>query len=290
MQDPDEACRPLALQEEESEEAPSQDVITVDTQPYLHRGSRSRRSSYAFSHREGYADLITQGTSLQKSPVDTGDLLADHRFLPDEELVLNITKSPWYRRKMSFLGRAPQLQEKVSSEDETPSSSTSSYLTTEERTSCTNRAAPPTNVASGASLKKLPVKQVQLYPPEGPPPSTERPPSSGESQPLPSSQSSLENQPASLEEKKAFWKMPLLSWKSWRTGSHPSEEGTAPPPGETQTPPAAAETLPPSRVGSPTGEQAIEMEPSATERQLSPMERPPVPGTAASPPPPREER
>nr|KAF6400410.1 ATPase phospholipid transporting 8B3 [Rousettus aegyptiacus] len=130
-------------QEEESEEAPSQDVITVDTQPYLHRGSRSRRSSYAFSHREGYADLITQGTSLQKSPVDTGDLLADHRFLPDEELVLNITKSPWYRRKMSFLGRAPQLQEKVSSEDETPSSSTSSYLTTEERTSCTNRAAPP---------------------------------------------------------------------------------------------------------------------------------------------------
>ena len=56
----------LALQE--VEEAPSEEIITVEPGPYLHRGSRGRRSSYAFSHREGYADLITQGTSLRKAP------------------------------------------------------------------------------------------------------------------------------------------------------------------------------------------------------------------------------
>lgn len=303
MWEPDKACQPLALQEaaetaqtaEESQvpEAPSQEVVTMDTQPYLHRGSRSRRSSYAFSHREGYADLITQGTILRRSLAIDSDLLVDQRFLSDDEFVLNITRSPWYRRRMS------QLQEKASSEDMPSSSTTSSYLTVVERTSCTKSTTPSTNVDSGSSLRKPSVRQVQLYSPEGLPPTTERPLSPRESQPLPLYQSSLENQPAALEEKQSFWKMSLLSWKSWRKETHSSEVETAAPPGETQTPCAAAETLPPSRAGSVTANQATEVEPSAPETQLSPTERPPgpggqpsdtPPGTAASLPSPHEGR
>ncbi|ELK19322.1 Putative phospholipid-transporting ATPase IK [Pteropus alecto] len=284
----------LSITVEEKAEAeaeiPSQEIITVDTQPYLHRGSRSRRSSYAFSHREGYADLITQGTILRRSPAINSDILADHTFLPDEELVLNITKSPWYRRRMSFLVRTLRLQEKVSSEEVPSTSTASSSLTMEGKTSGTKSTTPSTNVPSTSSLEKLSAKQVPPYSPEGLPPTTERPPSPRESQPLPSYQSSLENRPASLEEKKTFWKMSLLSWKSWQKESHSFEAGTAPPPNETQTACAAAETLPPSRVGSPTCEQATEVEPSATQGPPAPGGQPSdtPPGTAAPPPPPRE--
>ncbi|XP_023393872.1 phospholipid-transporting ATPase IK [Pteropus vampyrus] len=225
-------------------EIPSQEIITVDTQPYLHRGSRSRRSSYAFSHREGYADLITQGTILRRSPAVNSDILADHTFLPDEELVLNITKSPWYRRRMSFLGRTLRLQEKVSSEEVPSTSTASSSLTMEGKTSGTESTTPSTNVPSTSSLEKPSAKQVPPYSPEGLPPTTERPPSPRESQALPSYQSSLENRPAFLEEKKSFWKMSLLSWKSWQKESHSFEGGTAPPPNETQTACAASRREP----------------------------------------------
>lgn len=56
----------LALQEEEvpSEE---EEVAVEPAVRHLRRGIPARRSSYAFSHREGYADLITQGTILRKS-------------------------------------------------------------------------------------------------------------------------------------------------------------------------------------------------------------------------------
>ncbi|KAM8939292.1 phospholipid-transporting ATPase IK [Pelodytes ibericus] len=48
---------------------------TVSMTTPFKRGSLQRRSSYAFSHREGYADLITRGTSLRKSkPKDSGAL------------------------------------------------------------------------------------------------------------------------------------------------------------------------------------------------------------------------
>ncbi|XP_075759356.1 phospholipid-transporting ATPase IK isoform X2 [Pelodiscus sinensis] len=38
---------------------------TVELQTHFRRGSLLRRSSYAFSHKEGYADLITKGASLR---------------------------------------------------------------------------------------------------------------------------------------------------------------------------------------------------------------------------------
>ncbi|CAM2109380.1 unnamed protein product [Caretta caretta] len=38
---------------------------TVELKSHFRRGSLQRRSSYAFSHKEGYADLITRGASLR---------------------------------------------------------------------------------------------------------------------------------------------------------------------------------------------------------------------------------
>ncbi|XP_063771913.1 phospholipid-transporting ATPase IK isoform X2 [Pseudophryne corroboree] len=43
------------------------EVNTVAMTTPFKRGTLSRRSSYAFSHKEGYADLITKGTSLRRS-------------------------------------------------------------------------------------------------------------------------------------------------------------------------------------------------------------------------------
>ncbi|KAM3938817.1 phospholipid-transporting ATPase IK-like [Leptodactylus fuscus] len=43
------------------------EVHTVAMTTPFRRASVNRRSSYAFSHKEGYADLITKGTSLRKS-------------------------------------------------------------------------------------------------------------------------------------------------------------------------------------------------------------------------------
>nr|XP_032654890.1 phospholipid-transporting ATPase IK [Chelonoidis abingdonii] len=51
---------------------------TVELKSHFRRGSLQRRSSYAFSHKEGYADLITRGASLRvkdsrsRGPVNAG--------------------------------------------------------------------------------------------------------------------------------------------------------------------------------------------------------------------------
>ena len=93
----------------------------MESLPSLRRESRARRSSYAFSHREGYADLITQGTILQRSPGVNGDTLADHSVPSDEELAPSIKESPWYQRSLSFPGKKRhQHQGKASSEDVRP--------------------------------------------------------------------------------------------------------------------------------------------------------------------------
>ncbi|XP_012878154.1 PREDICTED: phospholipid-transporting ATPase IK [Dipodomys ordii] len=50
------------------EEALKDEIFTVERMLHLRRAAPTRRSSYAFSHREGYADLITRGAILKKSP------------------------------------------------------------------------------------------------------------------------------------------------------------------------------------------------------------------------------
>lgn len=48
---------------------------SVELRAHVHRGSFRRRSSYAFSHQEGYAGLITRGDSLRtKGTRATGGL------------------------------------------------------------------------------------------------------------------------------------------------------------------------------------------------------------------------
>uniref|UniRef100_A0A8C6DZ35 Phospholipid-transporting ATPase n=1 Tax=Moschus moschiferus TaxID=68415 RepID=A0A8C6DZ35_MOSMO len=69
---------------EEVEKITSEEIITVEPVPCIHMESPARRSSYAFSHREGYADLITQGTILRRSPGVNSDMLVDHTVPPDE--------------------------------------------------------------------------------------------------------------------------------------------------------------------------------------------------------------
>ncbi|XP_035888040.1 phospholipid-transporting ATPase IK isoform X3 [Phyllostomus discolor] len=101
-------------------EAPAEG-IAAEPLPYLRRESRTRRSSYAFSHREGYADLITQGTILRRSPEVNSDTLADHSVPCDAELAPSTKESPWYQRSLSFLGKKRhQHQGKASSEGVRP--------------------------------------------------------------------------------------------------------------------------------------------------------------------------
>ncbi|XP_038310915.1 phospholipid-transporting ATPase IK isoform X5 [Canis lupus familiaris] len=83
--------------------------------PQLRRESRGRRSSYAFSHREGYADLITRGTMLRRAPGPDSDLLA-HEAPPPREPPPGVSEAPRLPRTLSVLGR--RRQGRVSSEDE----------------------------------------------------------------------------------------------------------------------------------------------------------------------------
>lgn len=254
--------------------------------PHIQRASHARRSSYAFSHREGYAHLITQGTILRGSPGVNGDMLSDHMNLSDEELDPSSKETPWYHRKMSFLGKKRHPRRGKMSEDMRLASVVSS--STAEQ----HHVAASTNWRARSLQEKLPMKQAGLYsPPDHLPTAKERPPSPresqlplSESQPLPSGQSSSEG-PA-VEKKMAFWKMALLSGKSWshiwQKERQPQQEGKAPLPNKTHTP--VVETLPPSREDSSTSQQSMEVEPSPAERQPSPVEQLPVPGGSQVPP------
>ncbi|KAM8925890.1 phospholipid-transporting ATPase IK isoform 2-T2 [Lycaon pictus] len=100
----------------EAEAAPSEAAAGAAAEgPQLRRESRGRRSSYAFSHREGYADLITQGTMLRRAPGPDSDLLA-HEAHPPREPPPGVSEAPRLPRTLSVLGR--RRQGRVSSEDE----------------------------------------------------------------------------------------------------------------------------------------------------------------------------
>ncbi|XP_057243113.1 phospholipid-transporting ATPase IK-like, partial [Malurus melanocephalus] len=56
----------------------------VELRSHIPRGSFRRRSSYAFSHQEGYAGLITRGDSLRSRDI-RGDSLSS-RDIPEDSL------------------------------------------------------------------------------------------------------------------------------------------------------------------------------------------------------------
>uniref|UniRef100_A0A2R9CIA0 ATPase phospholipid transporting 8B3 n=1 Tax=Pan paniscus TaxID=9597 RepID=A0A2R9CIA0_PANPA len=79
------ALKELRAKEEKVEEGPSEEIFTMEPLPHVHRESRGRRSSYAFSHREGYANLITQGTILRRGPGVSSDIASESLDPSDEE-------------------------------------------------------------------------------------------------------------------------------------------------------------------------------------------------------------
>ncbi|XP_077716793.1 phospholipid-transporting ATPase IK [Canis aureus] len=104
--------------EAEAEAAPSEAAAAAGAAaegPQLRRESRGRRSSYAFSHREGYADLITRGTMLRRAPGPDSVLLA-HEAPPPREPPPGVSEAPRLPRTLSVLGR--RRQGRLSSEDE----------------------------------------------------------------------------------------------------------------------------------------------------------------------------
>uniref|UniRef100_A0A4W2DF32 Phospholipid-transporting ATPase n=1 Tax=Bos indicus x Bos taurus TaxID=30522 RepID=A0A4W2DF32_BOBOX len=243
---------------EEVEKVTSEEIIAVEPVPCIRRESPARRSSYAFSHREGYADLITQGTILRRSPGVNSDMLVDHTMPPDEPSG-SMKESSWYPRKMSFLGRKRHSHHgKVSSEDMQPPS--------EEKLTYSPESLPPTEMPLSALESQM---------------------TSVESQTLPSSQLSLQSQPAYLpQEKTSLWNIRKLSWKNWpyvwQKEPEPRREGILPVSSSNLS--AVMETVPPSAKGSSISEQPMEVEPSPVEREPSPMEWLPEPsGDLAAP-------
>ncbi|KAG8519165.1 Phospholipid-transporting ATPase IK [Galemys pyrenaicus] len=108
----------------EVEAPPSEEIITVEPAHYLQREARGRRSSYAFSHREGYADLITQGTILRRTP-GANSMLADPTMpMPYEEEPTSsqVEPSRWHSRRASLLGRKHRHRSMAHSDDLQPAS------------------------------------------------------------------------------------------------------------------------------------------------------------------------
>uniref|UniRef100_A0A452QL95 Phospholipid-transporting ATPase n=1 Tax=Ursus americanus TaxID=9643 RepID=A0A452QL95_URSAM len=247
----------LALQE--VEEAPSEEIITVEPGPYLHRGSRGRRSSYAFSHREGYADLITQGTSLRKAPGVHSDMLVADTIPSEEELTPGVRPSFRFSRKMSLLGRRKQPRQAEASAEETqPAGPASTSAAADRQRGSDQHVAAPEARPRGSVGQSPPRKRESAPPPSGGPAQPSGPPSLG-------------GQPA-LPENGSLWKIPSLSWTSWSYSWQKllqlPGEGPEPPPG--RSPPEAGPTPPPAAGESPTDGPPTRGEPSPSESRLSP--------------------
>ncbi|XP_034854084.1 phospholipid-transporting ATPase IK [Mirounga leonina] len=211
----------------QEEEAPSEEMIPGEPGRYLHRGSRGRRSSYAFSHREGYADLITQGTILRKAPGVSSDMLADQTIPSEEELSPGMQESFRFSRKLSLLGKKRhQHQGKAASGETSPVCAVSSTATAGRPCSSVQRPAAPENWPSGSLREPLP--------------------SGSAAQPW--GQPSGQSQPAPPEDKRAAWRAALRSWRSRPCGrqkwQQPPAEGTAPP--RSQALPAVGPPAPPA--------------------------------------------
>ncbi|XP_077889089.1 phospholipid-transporting ATPase IK isoform X3 [Ictidomys tridecemlineatus] len=248
------------------EEALPEDIVTVEAAPPLRRGTPSRRSSYAFSHREGYADLITQGTSLRKSTRSDSEDLSDSTAPSDAEVSLSCQQPPGLARRASGAKRKSlQRPRKPSLEDTQTWSGSSSSAAAEgpgafpsESRSTVSKTSPATTSRPPGSTqenKPLSESQSRLF----------------SSHPLPSGQT-VKSQPEPLEGRPPSVQTPIReSWPGvWQKERHPATEAVAPLPPPTPAPPA--EALLPTLEGSPPSEQPMEVERGPVERQPSPME------------------
>ncbi|XP_050995756.1 phospholipid-transporting ATPase IK [Acomys russatus] len=97
----------LKLRPKKEEEVPSEEVAIEPAMRHLRRGIPARRSSYAFSHREGYASLITQGTILRRptGELDGGDRGGESQNESEEDLPSLRKESLFNPRRISFLAK-----------------------------------------------------------------------------------------------------------------------------------------------------------------------------------------
>ncbi|XP_020009009.2 phospholipid-transporting ATPase IK-like [Castor canadensis] len=206
------------------EKVPPEEVFTVESMPYICRESPGRRSSYAFSHHEGYANLITQGTILRKSTEASGETLYESPTVSDEELPSSPKEAFQYSRKTSFLRKINQHQGKVSSEDLQPSTMNSSF--TEERQSTFITGTHPAIIERSPTTMSMPSlsskKKTSSFQ------ENQVTPSEDQSQFFTSwstlSHQTLENPTGPLEDGSSSW---TPFWKIRQNEAHPSKEGTS---------------------------------------------------------------
>ncbi|XP_010633428.1 phospholipid-transporting ATPase IK, partial [Fukomys damarensis] len=151
--------RKLRFREEEAEAAPSKEA-SEETLPQFRRESRARRSSYAFSHHEGYANLITQGTILRRPRRDSSDMNFASGILTDEEEAL--PSMPREPRKISFLVSRSQLRARARSQDSqlsAPQSAASGVDGLGNQPAVTSRPPACQHGPSKPSLEKPPLSQ-----------------------------------------------------------------------------------------------------------------------------------
>ncbi|XP_045155973.1 phospholipid-transporting ATPase IK [Echinops telfairi] len=155
------------------EEAPPSEEVMGEPISYLYREARVRRSSYAFSHREGYADLITQGTILRRARDANDELAGDEDQPPLEcEVPPLLGDSTWRPRRTSLLGKRKSLHvEPITSEMLVPISRSRSSVPKQAST-LKEQAARPT---ASRSAKHLGVSS----PEQRPHPPQDRSPSPG---------------------------------------------------------------------------------------------------------------
>ncbi|XP_042540962.1 phospholipid-transporting ATPase IK-like [Dipodomys spectabilis] len=225
------------------EEVPKEEVLGVEAVPYLPRESRARRSSYAFSHHEGYADLITHGTILRRpheapsEPLYASPIPSEGE---EEEPSTGRKRSLWLPRKTSsWLRRSRHHTAKDLAEDRAAFSaqsssvtaSTPSVLYSESQASRPSRSPTTISMPSRSSQKMSSppgsqpslAEDWRLVSPSEPPFQT------------------WESQPDSLEGRSQSW---TPFWKNWQKETHPLGEDAESLPRLTHT--APPKTLPPS--------------------------------------------
>ncbi|XP_075400580.1 phospholipid-transporting ATPase IK [Tenrec ecaudatus] len=155
------------------EEVPPSEEAMGEPISYLYREARVRRSSYAFSHREGYADLITQGTILRRAR-DTNDELAGEEDQPPLECEVPplFGDSTWRPRRMSLLGKKKLSHIEVITSE--------MLVSISRRTSSVPKQASALKELAGRPTAARSADHVRVSSPEQrPPPPQDRSPSPG---------------------------------------------------------------------------------------------------------------
>ncbi|XP_006869134.1 PREDICTED: probable phospholipid-transporting ATPase IK [Chrysochloris asiatica] len=284
------------------EEVPSEEIVEEPIS-YIHRGSRVRRSSYAFSHREGYANLITQGTIMRRARDTNSELMNDEQPPSEDEMPPSMKDSSWHPRRLSLLGKKKhQRVEKTPSEDvvfnpmgnsSVASEGQAPHLENQSKSSIpmtSPEKKPSSRDRSLSSGKRSLSKEGSLSPKESLPSTSVSHPQPSEGQSLPP-----ESQSLTRENSSSFWRFLRLPWLlMWQRDLLFGEKTEAVP---SETPQSLGDRPPPPAEESLRAEQPVEAEPWSQEKQSSSMEWLPVtiedhvqPGQEAQSPSPPEKQ